>query len=115
MEVLDRKLPFGVVYGDTHIGFEQNGRMYNHKGELMRTQEIEALARKDAKVISDQVDHAVYFLKHVLKNGPLSRAVLYKAAEDANQAWEHVKSAAPVARIQIYKQASTEYWRLPEE
>ena len=31
-EQLDRKRSYGTVYGDPHVGFEQDGRMFRHDG-----------------------------------------------------------------------------------
>jgi hypothetical protein len=114
MELLDRKAPFGVVFGSSHIGFEQNGRLYNHRGELLRTQDVEKVKKVDSVIVTDADHSAQLFLSNVLSGGPLSRAELYKAAESSNQTWDAVKNAAAQMSIVKFKKSNTEYWKLQE-
>lgn len=115
---LDQKRPYGVVYGDPMIKYEQDGVYFDGQMNLLGTPA--KVAPKLAKIealVTDQVANAQDFLKNILNNNPLAKNVVYKTAGDTNIQWDHVKRAADLLGVLRYRNgpANEETWRLPEK
>ena len=70
---------------------------------------------KDYIIESDDVASAKAFLLNVLSGGPLSKAALFKVAEDNNQPWDAVKKAASLMNMITFTFNRAVMWKLPEE
>lgn len=112
---LDRKRPYGTIIGHEIGKFEQDGILFRADGALVdalpetRTMPVELV------ISTDRVESARLFLQNILKNGPLSKAQVFKICSENNQNWDAVKSACVLERVIVYKYASADMWKLPEE
>lgn len=117
---LDFKAPHGIVYGHDTIRYSQNGKHYDGAGTLIpepssTEQQAEKPKLKDTKPQDDRLAGAKAFLKHILKENPLSKSVIYKTVESENQVWNDVRDAAVELGIVKSVKSSLEMWELPEE
>jgi hypothetical protein len=112
---LDRSKPYGTIHGHTHAMFEQSGRLFDGAGSLLGDHSKEVPKQQDLKIPTDDLAAAAEFLKNILKSGPLSKAAVYKAAEQNNQPWPQVKSAFDDLKIVKFQYGNAETWKLPEE
>lgn len=113
---LDRNKPFGTVTGHKTARFEQNGLLYNIRGELIDPLKPPPVQlQQDLIIETDAVDSARRFLVHVLQGGPMSKSVLYKVVEENNQSWDAVTKAASLLGIVKFAYNKATMWKLPED
>ena len=110
---LDKTKPYGVIYGSATVAFEQDGVLYAANGTPVDA----ATPTKPEPIVveTDALEGAKAFLMHVLRSGPRSKAVIYKAAEDNNQHWDDVKRAAGLVSVVKFQFNKSETWKLPED
>lgn len=111
---LDKTLPYATITGHPLARYEQGGVLFDGAGELIQPAVIRAVD-KDRIIETDGVESARAFLEHILKNGPLSKSVVYKAAESNNQSWDSVKKAMVLLNIKAFTYNRATMWKLPEE
>ena len=110
---LDKTKPYGIVYGSATVAFEQEGVLYAADGTAV---DAPTVSKPDPIVVeTDALEGAKAFLMQVLRGGPRSKAVVYKAAEDNNQLWEDVKRAAGLVSVVKFQFNKSETWKLPED
>lgn len=115
---LDLTRSFAEVYGsDRGVKFSQDGHDFNAAGVYVPSPvDSAASAVRDDKVIeTDELASAKAFLQQILKSRPLSKATIYRAAEENNQRWPVVKRAANQLKILSFKYQDTEHWKVPQE
>ncbi len=111
---LDRTKPFGTIVGHKVAKFEQNGLLFNVRGELIDAPKA-APVQPDLVIETDQVDSGRLFLLNILKSGPLSKSAVYKVAEENNQSWDSVSKAAALLGVVKFSYNKATMWKLPEE
>ena len=111
---LDRSRPFGTVSGHRVARFEQDGTLFNIRGEPIDAPRARP-APDDMIIETDAVDSARLFLLNILSGGPLSKSVIYKVAEENNQKWPDVSKAADLLKIVKFTYNKATMWKLPEE
>lgn len=111
---LDRTKPFATIVGHKVAKFEQNGLLFNVRGELVDPPKA-APVQHDLVIETDAVDSARRFLLHVLQGGPLTKSVVYKVAEESNQPWDSVNKAADLLGVVKFSYNRATMWKLPEE
>ena len=116
---LDKNKPFGTVHGHNRASFVQNGVYFDGQGNELDPEppkeEVGEKINLDTIIPTAEVSNAGTFICTVLKGGPVSKSVVYKAADQSNQQWEDVQKAAVTLNIIKYKYKDTEMWKLPEE
>lgn len=111
---LDRTKPFGTITGHKTARFEQNGLLYNIRGELLDPPKPTPV-QQDLIIETDSVDSGRRFLLHILRGGPMSKSVIYKVAEENNQPWDSVNKAADLLGITKFAYNKATMWKLPED
>jgi hypothetical protein len=111
---LDRARPFGTVSGHRVARFEQDGVLFNIRGEPLEPPRVRPV-KADTVIETDAVDSARLFLLNVLSGGPLSKSVIYKVAEENNQTWPNVSKAADLLKITKFTYNKATMWKLPED
>jgi hypothetical protein len=111
---LDKTKDFATITGHRFAMFQQGGVLFDGAGLPLTNEKNEAVA-KDRIIESDDVASARVFLLNVLGGGPLSKAALFKVAEDNNQPWEAVKKASLLLNMITFTFNKTLMWKLPEE
>lgn len=111
---LDRTKSFGVVIGHKTAKYEQNGILFDVKGDAITNKQMVAIQR-DTIIETDAVDSGRLFLLNVLKSGPLSKSAIYKIAADNNQHWDSVNKAAVLLGIVKFSYNKATMWKLPED
>jgi len=111
---LDRARPFGVVSWHRVARFEQDGVLFNIRGEPLEPPRVRPV-KADTVIETDAVDSARLFLLNVLSGGPLSKSVIYKVAEENNQTWSNVSKAADLLKITKFTYNKATMWKLPED
>ncbi len=111
---LDRTKPFATIIGHKVAKFEQNGLLFNVRGELVDPPKA-APVQHDLVIETDQVDSGRLFLLNILKSGPLSKSAVYKIAEENNQPWDSVNKAAALLGVVKFSYNKATMWKLPEE
>ncbi len=111
---LDRTKPFATIVGHRVAKFEQNGLLFNVRGELVDPPKA-APVQHDLVIETDQVDSGRLFLLNILKGGPLSKSAVYKIAEENNQPWDSVNKAAALLGVVKFSYNKATMWKLPEE
>ena len=118
----DPRKPHGVVINHPSIRYEQNGRSYDHSGNLYGDPAAEVQEETDIMPVPRQLEpgerdfereQARDFLINILKEGPLRRAEVYKTASANNQSWEKVKEAFAAMDGVVYNRKNSLYWKLP--
>lgn len=118
---LDRTKPYGIVTGHDVARFEQNGTLFNGRGEpvvdetLLTLPERKSSVDVDKIIETDAVESGRLFLLNVLKGGPLSKSAIYKVAEDNNQSWDVITKAAALMGVVKFSYNRATMWKLPEE
>jgi len=123
----DPSKPHGLVYGDLKVRYVQDGHHFDAAGRCLDpateapkvpskktpapAPAPEAVAPEPTPAAVD--DAAVAFLKNILKDGPLTKATIYKVCSDENQVWDDVKNAAALLGVQKTPQKGQEVWKLP--
>jgi len=107
---LDKTKAYGTIWGHESASFEQGGVLFDAGGFP-----IGAPVKDSRVIVTDNIASAGMFLNNVLSGGPLAKAVLYKEAENNNQAWDKVKEAADLIGVVRYTTNKVESWRLPEK
>ena len=118
MTDLDKTKPYSTVYGHPFAKYEQGGLSYDAVGKLIGTPHtIAADPRTEAseRILTDSLDSAVRFLKNILKEGALSKSVVYKESQNNNQDWDSVRNAALELKIHKFGYKRVEMWKLPDE
>ena len=111
---LDRTKPFATIVGHKVAKFEQNGLLFNVRGELVDPPKA-APVQHDLVIETDQVDSGRLFLLNILKGGPLSKSAIYKISEENNQSWDSVNKAAALLGVVKFSYNKATMWKLPEE
>lgn len=115
---LDKSKNYGVIYNHPDAMFEQNGVLFDGAGNSLTTHEEATKPAKVKKIVEDvaepQDDAAAQFILRILKEGPMSKSNVYRECELAQLDWDAVRTAAANHHVHIYKQKSTEYWKLSE-
>ena len=111
---LDRTKPFATIVGHRVAKFEQNGLLFNVRGELVDPPKA-APVQHDLVIETDQVDSGRLFLLNILKGGPLSKSAIYKISEENNQSWDSVNKAAALLGVVKFSYNKATMWKLPEE
>lgn len=111
---LDRSKPFAVVTGHKTAKFEQNGLLFNVRGESIDSPKV-APVQSDLIVETDAVDSGRRFLLHVLQGGPMTKSAVYKVAEENNQSWDAVNKAATLLGVLKFSYNKATMWKLPED
>jgi hypothetical protein len=113
---LDKSKSYGTVYGHDSAMFQQGDTLFDGAGNPIAPSIKEASKPKgkDAVIEHDGVEQAKDFLKNILKQGPLSKSVIFKTANDNNQAWEDVKNAAVSLNINRVQLKGMETWKLTD-
>lgn len=117
MTKLDRTKSFGIVCGHAYAAFEQDGLLFDGAGELAGTPKTVAADErvvKDSIIQTDALVSATAFLLNILKEGAVTKAVVYKEAGNNNQVWESVHTAAIDMGIHKLNFKGAETWKLPE-
>ena len=107
--MLNFKLPYATIVGHPQAQYEQDGVLYGadlHPLNPPPTPDID---------VSDDDSPAVIFLKNILSKDSLAKSTVYKAAQENNQNWDDVKSAAATMGIVKFQYKSLEMWKLPED
>lgn len=118
MVVLDRTKPYGAINGHPVARYEQSGLLYDGAGQLLgseNTMANDARVLEETRAMTDSLVNAIEFLKTILATGPVSKAAVYKEAENNNQVWSVVKDAALELKICTFQYRKSEMWKLPEE
>lgn len=116
---LNRKEPYGEVYGHAWAAYEQGGVLFDGAGEPL--QEVKPLQQEPLSITSfdDSPNYqgmqARDFLNGILKEGPLTQSAVFKECEANNQDWESVKTAFAAMGGQTFKQRNGFYWKLKTE
>jgi hypothetical protein len=114
-KILDRARQYGTITGHSVAVYEQDGLLFDGRGQLLGTPKtVKSSLAAEEKLITDDMSQARLFLKNILKNGPLAKSAIYKIAEDNNQSWPSVKTAAADLSVVSYTQKDTEVWKLQE-
>jgi hypothetical protein len=109
---LDRTKNFGTITGHEVASYEQGGMLFDGAGESIGVPR-RAAVDKDRVIQSADLESAKSFLSSILANGPLSKPVIFKAAEGNNQSWDLVKQAAAVLPVVQFQYQNRETWKLP--
>jgi hypothetical protein len=112
---LDKTKDFATITGHRFAMFQQDGVLFDGAGLPLTDEKTEAVVAKDRIIESDDVASARAFLLNVLSGGPLSKAALFKVAEDNNQPWDAVKKAATLMSMITFTFNKALMWKLPEE
>ena len=104
-------MPFATITGHSSAAYEQGGMLFDGAGEPLSP---EKRAKTDAIIETDDLANAKAFLMTILKNGPLSKSTVYKAAEGNNQAWTDVTRAAEMLPVMKFSYQKQEHWKLSE-
>ena len=110
---LDKKAPYGQVYGHGQAVFEQDGVLFDGAGESLPT--ANELKKRKPAPNPVEMNQAEAFLLQILKGNPLTKSAVYKETESNNQNWDEVRDAAVRIGIIKFQQAKMEMWKLPEE
>lgn len=111
---LDKSLPYATITGHPVARYEQGGLLFDGAGASLTAPAARA-TEVDRIIETDAVESAKEFLKNVLRSGPLSKAVIYKTAEDNNQSWDAIKKAAALVNVVMFTYNKAMMWKLPEE
>lgn len=112
MKQLDKNKPHGTVYGHSSAMYEQDGVLFDGSGAEIQSSTSSEVS--DSKVIPHNgVENAKEFLLNILKLNPLSKAAVYKAAEQNSQQWDDVKNAAESIPVTKFQYQGAEMWKLP--
>jgi len=115
MSTLNRSKPYAAIAGHPRASYEQDGLLYDGAGNLLGTPPTVAKSVEEHNLIqTDQLVSAQEFLKNVLASGAVSKATLYKEAENNNQPWDAVKDASIALNVMKFKFKQSEMWRLSE-
>ena len=118
MSDFDHKKPHGTIYGaENGARYEQGGKFYTAAYKPLNQPEPVAKkvkATAEATDPNDPLRDSKTFLMNVLRENPLSKSVVYRETESNNQSWPKVREASLALGIVVYKQGSTEMWRLPD-
>lgn len=109
---LDRRQPFGEIYGHPCAKYEQGGLSFDCEGNEICTDIAPVSKPKPAE---PDLANAVAFLKVILAGGPVDKAAVYKEAESNNQNWSEVTTAFAKLRGVAFKRGQTQVWRLNSE
>lgn len=118
MSILDKAKPYGTITGHPVAVYMQNGLMYDGAGQLLgseNTASKDERVLEDTRAMTDALVNAIEFLKTILASGPVSKAAVYKEAENNNQVWSVVKDAALELKVHMFQYRKSEMWKLPEE
>jgi len=115
MSKLDRNKPYATISGHPRAHYEQDSLLYDGAGDLLGTPPTVAKSVEEHNLIqTDNLISAQEFLKNVLASGAVSKATLYKEAENNNQSWDAVKDASITLNVMKFKFKQSEMWRLSE-
>jgi hypothetical protein len=109
---LDESKPYGTVTGHATASFEQNGKLFG--GDKMSLTDEEASRSTDEVIQTPELTSAQAFLKHILKEQPLQKNIVYKTSQENNQLWQNIVQAAQEMEIIKFSFKGTETWKLPE-
>jgi hypothetical protein len=115
---LDRERPYATIVGHSIARYEQNGLLYAGNDELIGTPKTVAASvqvEDSSRIMTDSLAGAMLFLRNVLKEGPLSKAVVYKESENNLQFWDSVRDAALELKVHKFTYKGNEMWKLPDE
>jgi hypothetical protein len=116
MTKLDRKKPYGTIVGHAFAQFEQDGLLFDGAGNSVSSPPPQKKSAVEAHVLeTDAVVSAKAFLKNILTGTTLTKSVIYKTAEENNQSWDAVKTAAADIGVVKFTYSGKEQWKLPEE
>lgn len=118
MSNLDKSLPYATILGHATARYEQNGLLYAGNGELIGTHKTVAVSSsvsESSRIMTDSLAGAILFLKNMLREGSLSKATVYKEAENNLQPWDSVRDAALELKVHKFKYKGSETWKLPDE
>lgn len=107
---LDKTKPYATVTGHPWAMYEQAGVLYDGGGDPGT--DAYAAEQDDLTIPTDELESAKAFLQQVLAENPLSKSVVYKAAQTNNQTWEDVKAAADALGVVRFKYQNAEMWKL---
>ena len=108
---LDRSKHFAEIFGHASARYEQDGRLFGPTGSSL---DPNARPAADLIIQTDAVESARMFLLNILKDGALSKATVYKASEENNQAWDSIKDAFVLLNLVKFQFRNTETWKLSE-
>jgi hypothetical protein len=114
--MLDRNKPYGTISGHPVAHFEQDSLLYDAGGNLIGTPKtVKKAVEKEDQILTDNLVSAKNFLRNILREGALTKSVVYRAAQDNNQVWDSVKDAAINLDIKKFTFQKSEMWKLPDD
>ncbi len=119
---LDLNKPYGTVVGHPIARYEQDGHLYDPRGDIIGYKADGDPFSLPAMIASgerapDSLENAKAFLTRILEGGPVPKSIVYREAEQNNQSWAEVTQAFGVMGIQVLKgpaKGSPSMWKLPE-
>lgn len=110
---LDERRPYGIVHGDPQLKYFQDNKHFDQNMDMVEESDIRTPERT-APMADSALNSAKQFLLNVLRGGPVSKANVYRATEDATLKWADVKEAAVQMRIRIAMVSKVEQWSIDE-
>lgn len=113
---LNEKLSYGTIHGHPIYSYEQNGKFFDGLRNEVNPEGAVVQTKQDDIIQTDRVESAKAFLRNLLADGPIAKAILFKQAEGmANVfSWDEVNKAKDVMQVIISQRNKQDFWQLPE-